>query len=216
MSVSYPFTFALPAGRLAEESIEFFNSVGLAEFDYIPKERILTLLDKEKKFRILLVRSQDVPTYVLQGGADGGIVGRDVLIEGEYDITVPFNLKFGQCRLSVATLPEESKYILQRSNLRVATKYPRLATDFFYRSGIACEIIKLHGSLEIAPLLSLADCIVDLVSTGETLKQNGLVEVAKIIDSCATFIVNRSTYAIKTKQLSKIFYQLQRHLNKDR
>ena len=169
-------------------------------------------MGQKKKIRVLLVRSQDVPTYVLQGGADAGITGRDVLMEGAYDLTVPFELGFGKCRLSVASLPENSKGLFQKSHLRVATKYPRLAADFFYRFGMSCEIIKLHGSVEIAPLLSLADCIVDLVSTGATLKENGLVEVHSILEFCAVLLVNRSSYALQRELLSQIFAKIQKQL----
>ncbi len=205
MSQNDHFTIALPSGRMAEESLAFFQKSKLAEFDTIPEGRGLTFWDKDKSFRFLLVRSQDVPTYVLQGGADAGITGRDVLMEGSFDLTLPCELDFGKCRLCVACLPDFAPHLLQKSHLRVATKYPKLAADFFYRSGMSCEIIKLHGSIELAPLLSLSDCIVDLVSTGLTLKENGLVEVCTIMKSSAVFVVSRCAYALQTKTLAKIF-----------
>ena len=206
------FTIAIPAGRLAKESIGFFKRSGLADFDDFPESRALCFSDKSCQLRILLVRNLDVPTYVLQGGADAGIIGRDVLEEGNYDLTVPFALNFGKCRLSVAAMPQMVDKLLQSSHLRVATKYPRLAADFFYRLGISCEVIKLHGSVEIAPMLSLSDCIVDLVSTGLTLKENGLVEVRKISDFCAVLVVNRSTYALHAKRLFQLLTKFQKQI----
>lgn len=196
------FTIALPAGRLADESIEFFERAGIADFQSIPREgRSLTFFDADRRYRILLVRSQDVPTYVLQGGADAGITGRDVLEEGAYDLTAPLELGFGACRLSLAVERHRTEEIGRRSHLKVATKYPRLAMDYFYRRGVSCEVIKLHGSIEIAPVLGLADCIVDLVSTGATLKANGLVEVETILESEAVLVVNRRAYALQTERI---------------
>ncbi len=206
------FTIAFPTGRLAEESLSFLRRSGLAEFDSLPEGRGLTFWDKDKRFRILLVRSQDVPTYVLQGGADAGITGRDIIMEGAYDVTIPLEFNFGKCRLSVAALSEMSNGLFKKSHLRVATKYPRLAADFFYSSGISCEIIKLHGSIEIAPLLCLSDCIVDLVSTGQTLKENNLIEVCTIDYFSTVLIVNRCAYALHTQQISKIIEKFRKLL----
>jgi ATP phosphoribosyltransferase len=197
-----PLTIALPAGRLAEESIEFFARAGLARFDLPKGGRSLTFLDSTGHYQILLVRSQDVPTYVIQGGADAGITGRDVLAEGGYDLTVPLELGFGYCRLSLAALERDVSDLLAHPHLKVATKYPRLAQDYFFRNGISCEIIKLHGSIEIAPVLGMADCIVDLVSTGGTLKANGLIEMETILHSTAVLVVNRSAYALQTDRIS--------------
>ncbi len=207
------FTIALPSGRLAEESLTFFQKIKLAEFESLPEGRELVLWDKTRQFRVLLVRSQDVPTYILQGGADIGITGRDVLMEGSHDLTLPFELDFGKCYLAVASLPGVSSNLFKKSHIRVATKYPRIAADFFYRSGLSCDIIKLHGSVEIAPMLSLSDCIVDIVSTGSTLKENGLVEVCHIMDFCAVLAVNRRAYALQTKKLSEIFDKLRHEIN---
>ncbi len=197
-----PLTIALPAGRLAEESIDFFARAGLADFDLPKGGRSLTFLDSTGRYQILLVRSQDVPTYVLQGGADAGITGRDVLAEGGYDLTVPLELNFGYCRLSLAALEKDASELKSLPHLRVATKYPRLAQDFFFRNGISCEVIKLHGSIEIAPVLGMSDCVVDLVSTGGTLRANGLVEMDTILESSAVLVVNRSAYALQTRRIN--------------
>lgn len=208
MSQPPPFTIALPAGRLADESIEFFRKSGLAEFYIPPKTRELIFFDSKKQYRIVLVRSKDVPTCVLQGGADAGITGRDVLAERGYDLTVPLQLGFGRCRLSLASPDGSESKIFEKPHLKVATKYPRLATDYFFRKGISCEVIKLYGSVEIAPALGLADCIVDLVSTGSTLKANGLTELEQIMESTAMLVVNRSAYALQTERINLMLDKL--------
>ncbi len=211
MKPSEVFTIALPAGRLADESIEFFKNSKFAEISSLPQGRELIIWDKTKTLRILLVRSQDVPTYLLQGGAQAGITGKDVILERQCDLTMPFEFNFGKCRLSVASTEELAEKLLTRRRLIVATKYPNLASNFFYKSGISCEIIKLHGSIEIAPILGLADCIVDLVSTGTTLRENGLIEVCKILDSSAVLVVNRQAYAIHEKRLQEFFLKIKNY-----
>jgi len=193
-----PFTIALPAGRLAEESMAFFRECGLADFQFTGG-RELSLCDTTGTYRVIFVRSQDVPTYVIQGGADAGITGRDVLAERGYDLVVPADLPFGYCRLSIACSESLVATLYQKKHLRIATKYPRLAADFFFKKGMSCEIIKLHGSIEIAPILNLSDCIVDLVSTGQTLLANGLKEIDVILESRAVLVTNRSVYARETK-----------------
>ncbi|MBX7056957.1 MAG: ATP phosphoribosyltransferase [Leptospirales bacterium] len=181
---------------MADESIEFFERAGFARFSKPRQDRSLAFLDDSGKIRAVLVRSQDVPTYVLQGGAHAGITGRDVLEEGAYDLTAPLELGFGQCRLALAAPAERAAELLQSSHLRVATKYPRLAMDYFFKRGVSCEVIKLHGSIELAPTLGLSDCIVDLVSTGATLKANGLREIETILQSQATLTIRRAAYAL--------------------
>ena len=199
-----PFTIALPAGRMAEESVDFFSRTGFASFDLSKMGRELSVYDSTGEYRIILVRSQDVPTYVSEGGVDAGIVGRDVLTEKGYQQTAPLELGFGRCRLSVAAPGERVKHLYDKPHLRVATKYPNLTVDFFYKKGISCEIIKIHGSVEIAPNLGLSDCIVDLVSTGGTLKANNLVEMDRIIESSAMLIVNRSAFALETERVNRL------------
>ena len=206
---SRPFTIALPAGRLAEESVAFFRAAGIAEFDLSEKGRELSFLDARNQFRIVLVRSRDVPTYVLQGAADAGITGRDILLEGEHDLTIPLTMDFGHCRLCVAALREHAGGLLKRPHLRVATKYTRLAMDHFHRRGISCEIIKLNGAIELAPVLGMADCIVDLVSTGATLKANGLVEIEEILHSSAVLVVSRAAYAIHNERMQELLSKFQ-------
>ncbi len=212
LAADRPFTIALPAGRLANESIEFFQRSGLATFVIPPGSRELLFEDATGGYRILLVRSQDVPTYVSQGGADAGITGRDVLAERGYDLTIPLELSFGVCRLSVAAPAAGATGLFDRSHVRVATKYPRLAGDWFYRRGISCDVIKLYGSIEIAPRLGLADCVVDLVSTGATLEANGLRELEVVLHSSALFVVNRSAYALQTERLNHVLRTFRAHV----
>jgi ATP phosphoribosyltransferase len=208
-----PFTIALPAGRLAEESVAFFHRAGIAEFDFPFQGRELSFFDRKKEYRIILVRSQDVPTYVREAGVDAGITGRDVLAEHGYAETVPLELGFGACRLAVAAPVAMANLLFRKPHIRVATKYPRLAMDYFFGKGISCEIIKIHGSVEIAPNLDLADCIVDLVSTGSTLRANGLVEMETILESSALLIVNRSAYALNTERIAHIIKRFRETLH---
>ena len=207
-----PFTIALPGGRLAEESIAFFKKSGVADFDLSGAGRELSFFDKTGDYRIILVRSQDVPTYVAEGGADAGITGRDVLAEKGYIQTLPLELGFGACRLSVAAPVDIGNAIYSIPHIRVATKYPNLAMDYFFKKGISCEIIKIHGAVEIAPHLNIADCIVDLVSTGGTLKANRLMELETIMESSAMLIVNRSAYALQTERVNGLIRKFRKLL----
>ena len=215
MSENAPFTIALPAGRLAAESVEFFKKCKLAEFQIPEKTRELLFYDTTGQFRILMVRNQDVPTYVQQGGADAGISGRDVLAERGYELTVPLELNFGECRLSLAAEESKCATLLEKPHLRVATKYPRLAMDYFFKKGISCEVIKLYGSIEIAPLLGMADCIVDLVSTGATLKANGLKEIEVMMESSAMLVLNRSAFALQTQRVNFLLERFRTALAED-
>ncbi|PJZ68671.1 ATP phosphoribosyltransferase [Leptospira perolatii] len=192
-------TLALPKGRLAEESIDLMTSTGWLEGRPDPESKELVYKDSKGRVKILLVRSQDVATYVEQNAADAGIVGWDVLKEGGYDLLLPLDLGIGKCRLSLAAPsgwnPEE-----RHRKVRVATKYPNLAREYFLEKGIDCEVIKLYGSIELAPIVGLSDCIVDLVSTGATLKANNLVETEVILESTARLVFNRSSLYSKRKE----------------
>ena len=197
------FTIALPSGRMSEESLDFFRQSGFADFQ-IPDSRELSFIDPTGKYRILLVRNQDVPAYVMHGGAQAGITGRDVMEEKRYDLAIPLELGFGYCRLSLAARSQDTDKVMAASHVRVATKYPALTQDWFFRQGKSCEVIHLHGSIEIAPIVGLSDCIVDLVSTGSTLKANGLTEIARIMESRAMLVVNRSVFALHTEQIRRL------------
>jgi len=190
-------TFALPKGRLLKDAVEFLIKAGIDASEVLSQTRKLVFV--KGNFRFILVKPMDVPTYVYYGTADIGIAGKDVIEEKGYDLYEPLNLGFGECRLSVAE-PVDIKepYDVEKlSFIRVATKYPRIAGKYFRSKGIHPEIITLYGSVELAPLVGLADRIVDLVQTGTTLKENGLREVDVILHSTARLVVNRAS--LKTK-----------------
>jgi ATP phosphoribosyltransferase len=186
-------TLALPKGRLLEPAIELLRELGVDGVD--PDSRRLIFNDAGRGVEILLLKPADVPAYVTYGAADLGIVGKDILLEQEPDVYEPLDLGFGFCRLVVA----EPRALWERDDparwswVRVATKYPRLTEQYFSARGIQVEIVRLDGSIELAPLVGLAERIVDLVQSGETLRANGLVEVAEITRSTARVIVNRAS-----------------------
>jgi ATP phosphoribosyltransferase len=188
-----PLTLALPKGRLLEPSIGLLADIGIARID--PDSRRLLLTDEPRGLRFILLKPADVPIYVSYGAADLGVVGKDILAEQEPDVYEPVDLGFGACRLVVA----EPRELWDRDDparwswVRVATKYPNLTERYFSERGIQVEMIRLDGSIELAPLVGLAERIVDLVQSGETLRANGLVEVAEIMASTARLIVNRAS-----------------------
>jgi ATP phosphoribosyltransferase len=188
-----PLTLALPKGRLLDPARRLLGDMGLDGFD--PDSRRLIFVDDVRQLRVLILKPSDVPIYVEYGAADVGIVGKDILLEQEPDVYEPLDLGFGACRLVVA----EPSRLWDRDDpakwswVRVATKYPRLTLRYFSERGIQVELVRLDGSIELAPLVGLADRIVDLVQTGETLRVNGLVEVAEIARSTARLIVNRAS-----------------------
>ncbi len=201
-------TIALPKGRLAEESIELFISRKWISQKPFENSKELTYEDSERNIKILFVRSQDVPIYVQEFAADVGVVGLDVLLEGNYDLLSPIDLKIGICRLSLAGL-QNFQLTNYRRKIKVATKYPKLAKEYFFSKGMSCEIIKLYGSIELAPLCGLSDCIVDLVETGETLRANGLKEIEVILHSSARLVCNRSSFYQKREEITDLIYSLQ-------
>lgn len=201
-------TLALPKGRLLDPAIELLRELGVSAVD--PESRKLIFKDPGRGLEILLLKPADVPAYVTYGAADLGIVGRDILLEQEPDVYEPLDLGFGFCRLVVA----EPRELWERDDpakwswVRVASKYPRLTEQYFSSRGIQVEIVRLDGSIELAPLVGLAERIVDLVQSGETLRANGLVEVAEITRSTARVIVNRASmkteYAAVTQLISEM------------
>lgn len=186
-------TLALPKGRLLDGALDLLRGIGVEEIDADSRRLIFT--DRKRDLRVLLLKPADIPAYVVYGAADLGIVGKDVLLEQEPDVYEPLDLGFGVCRLVVA----EPREVRERDDpskwswVRVATKYPRLTEQYFSDRGVQVEIVRLDGSIELAPAVGLAERIVDLVQSGETLKANGLVEVAEITRSTARVIVNRAS-----------------------
>ncbi len=195
-------TIAIAKGRLQTEALERLLRAGINFSDESLASRRLAIEDESGSFRLILVKPADVPVYVEHGIADCGIVGRDVLLETEADLLQPLSLDIGACRIAVAARNDAS--LSELGVLRVATKYPRIAARHFGSKGIAIDLIVLSGSVELAPLLGLADCIVDLVETGRTLAENGLRIVEVITDSTARLVVNRASYQLKRAAISKL------------
>ena len=194
-------TLALSKGRIFEEALPLLDAAGIRLRDDPHNSRKLILATNQPDLRILVVRATDVPTYVQYGGADLGITGRDTLLEhGSDGLYQPLDLRIGHCRISVAARHgfDYAKAVRQGSRLTVATKYVAIAREFFATKGVHVDLIKLYGSMELAPLTGMADAIVDLVSTGGTLKANDLVEVEHIMDISSRLVVNQA--ALKLKQ----------------
>ncbi len=207
---------ALPKGRLLADALQLFEGMGVSCVREFSDSRRLICEDQDRKLRFLTLRPADVPTYVEHGAADIGIVGKDQLLEQHPDVYEPLDLGFGACRLVVAEAAElrEKDDPRSWSYLRIATKYPNLAEQFFSRKGIQAEIIKLTGSLELAPLVGLAERIVDLVATGQTLKENGLVEVEEIARATARLIVNRASLKTKYVRIQALIEQIRKQVER--
>ncbi|MGL4666718.1 MAG: ATP phosphoribosyltransferase [Saezia sp.] len=195
-------TLALSKGRIFDDTLPLLAAANITMNEDPEKSRKLLLETSDPHVRIVLVRASDVPTYVQYGGADLGVAGKDVLLEhGGADLYQPLDLQIARCRMSVA-VPQGFDYeymVKQGARIRVATKYPQIAREHFARKGVHVDIIKLYGSMELAPSTGLADAIVDLVSTGGTLKANNLVEVEKIMDISSRLVVNQASLKLKTK-----------------
>ena len=197
-------TLALSKGRIYDETLPLLEAAGIRVAEDPETSRKLILPTSRADLRLLLVRASDVPTYVQYGGADLGIVGKDTLLEhGGEGLYQPLDLKISRCRISVA-VRDDFDYpaaVRQGSRIRVATKYTRIARDHFADKGVHVDLIKLYGSMELAPLTGLADAIVDLVSTGSTLRANHLVEVERIMDISARLIANRAALKLKREPM---------------
>jgi ATP phosphoribosyltransferase len=201
-------TVALSKGKLIDSALDLFRRAGYKTAELSGESRRLVFACPEIGITFLIVRPSDVPTYVEYGGADAGIVGKDVLLEQESDVYEPLDLGFGACRISVAALKGEGLRDRLSSRIRVATKYPKITERFFNQRGLPVEIIKLYGSIELAPVVGLADRIVDLVETGSTLKAHDLVEVDVIAQSTARLIVNRASLRLKHEPLMELIRRL--------
>ena len=192
-------TIALPKGRIAEETLEKFEQAFGEKFVFEDRKLIL----EKSGFRFLNVRNQDVPTYVMHGAADLGVVGQDVLEEKEYDLMKILDLKIGKCKVAIGLRAGE-QIDWSKSKLRVATKHVNIAKTYFEQKAMAVEIIKLYGSIELAPLVGLSDCIVDIVETGATMKQNGLEVGPTIMQSSAQLIANKNSYYTKKQKILEL------------
>ena len=207
-------TIAIPKGRILDESVALFKKIGIDCDELLSSSRKLIFENTAQRMRYMIVRATDVPTYVEYGAADLGIVGKDTLLEQEKDVYEPLDLKFGYCRMMVAEPAGLAKDDdpSRWSNIRIATKYPNITEKYFAGKGVQVEIIKLYGSIELAPLVGLSERIVDLVSTGETLKQNGLVEVETIAEITTRLIVNRASLKTKHRRIADIIEGLEKQV----
>ncbi len=200
-------TLALSKGRIFEETLPLLSAAGIEVLEDPEKSRKLILPTNQADVRVVLVRASDVPTYVQYGGADLGVVGKDTLLEtGQQGLYVPLDLNISKCRISVAVRSDfdYAAAVKQGARLRVATKYVAIAREFFASKGVHVDLIKLYGSMELAPLTGLADAIVDLVSTGNTLKANHLIEVEKIMEISSRLVVNQASLKLKQARIRPI------------
>jgi len=200
-------TLALSKGRIFEETLPLLAAAGIEVTEDPDKSRKLILPTTRPNVRVVLVRATDVPTYVEHGGADVGVAGLDTLIEhGQGSLYQPLDLQIARCRMSVATRADfdYADAVKQGSRIRVATKYTTIARQHFADKGVHVDLIKLYGSMELAPLTGLADAIVDLVSTGSTLKANHLVEVERIMDISSRLVVNQAALKLKREPIRRL------------
>ncbi len=205
--MSMSLTLALSKGRIFDETLPLLKAAGIEVLEDPEKSRKLILATNQPDVKVVLVRATDVPTYVQYGGADLGVTGKDTLIEhGNQGLYSPLDLGIARCRVSVAVRADfdYASAVRQGARLRVATKYVSIARDFFAAKGVHVDLIKLYGSMELAPLTGLADAIVDLVSTGNTLRANQLVEVEQIMDISSRLVVNQASLKLKQAPIRQL------------
>lgn len=203
-------TFALGKGRLASQTLSTFEKIGITCQEMKDKStRKLIFVNEELKLKFFLAKGPDVPTFVEYGAADIGIVGKDTILEEKRNIHEVLDLGFGRCRMCVCG-PESAQELLQHQELiRVATKYPGIAKDYFYnKKHQTVEIIKLNGSIELAPIVGLSEVIVDIVETGSTLKENGLKVLEEICPLSARMVVNQVSMKMERERITKLIYGL--------
>lgn len=203
-------TIALSKGTLLKPTLKILREAGMPADGIEEESRAMVFNFDNEKIKYIMCRPTDVPTYVEQGAADLGIVGKDVIVEQGKDVYELLDLGYGYCRFVVAVPKEKENIKIKELNYkRAATKFPVVAENFFRSQGLQVEIIKLHGNVELAPIMGIADIIVDIVSTGRTLKENNLVELAKIMDSTARLICNRVSYRTKYAKIKPLLESLE-------
>ena len=206
-------TMALSKGRIFEETIPLLEAAGIMVTEDPETSRKLILPTSDPQVRVIIVRASDVPTYVQYGAADFGVAGKDVLVEhGGEGLYQPIDLEIAKCRLSVAVQAgfDYQNAVRHGARLRIATKYTHMAREHFASKGVHIDLIKLYGSMELAPLVGLSDAIVDLVSSGSTLRANNLVEVEHIMDISARLVVNQAALKLKRERLQPILDAFER------
>lgn len=209
-------TIALPKGKLFAKSVDLLAKVGYAADNVVEDSRKLVITNEATKVKFIIVKTVDLPTYVEYGAADIGIIGKDVLLEEEKDVYELLDMKYGKCRLMLA-VPEAKRrpQLTDYAHLRVATKYPACARKFFNGLGIQMEIIKLNGSIELAPMVGLSEMIVDIVETGTTLRENKLAEIAVVHGATARLIANKVSFKLQFDRINKLVQDLKAELAKE-
>ena len=210
-------TFALGKGRLANRTLKLFEEIGITCEEMKDKDtRKLIFVNEELKLRFFLAKGPDVPTYVEYGAADIGVVGEDTILEEGRNIYEVLDLGFGKCRMCVCG-PESARELLQHhEQIRVASKYPRIAKNYFYnKKHQTVEIIKLNGSIELAPIVGLGDVIVDIVETGSTLKENGLQVLEEVCPLSARMVVNPVSMKMENERITKLIVDLKQVIQKE-
>lgn len=208
-------TFALAKGRLAKQTMALFQSVGIDCPGLADKDsRKLIFVNEEHKLRFFLAKAPDVPTYVEYGVADIGVAGKDTILEEQRNVHEVLDLGFGKCRICVCGFAEARNLLQSHERIRVATKYPRIARDYFYNTKHqTVDIIKLEGSVELGPIVGLSDVIVDIVETGSTLRENGLEVLEDVCPISARMIINPVSIQMKKDRIRILFEQLQKALH---
>jgi ATP phosphoribosyltransferase len=197
-------TIALPKGRIAEETLEIFSTLFGGEFKFEGRELIM----QKEGFRFLNVRNQDVPTYVEHGAADLGVVGLDVITEKQLDILDLLDMRLGICKVAIG-IKNDEELDWSRPDIKVATKMVNITKAYFAKKAVGVEVIKLYGSIELAPLVGLADAIVDIVETGNTMRENGLKVAETIMDSSAHLIANKNSFYTKKSDILSLYDKLE-------
>lgn len=202
-------TIALPKGKLFAKSVDLLAKVGFSADNVVEDSRKLVITNEETKVRFIIVKTVDLPVYVEYGAADIGIIGKDVLLEEERDVYELLDMKYGKCRLMLA-VPEAKQRpnLTDYAHLRVATKYPNSARSYFNKLGIQMEIVKLNGSIELAPIVGLSEMIVDIVETGTTLRENKLKEIDVVHPATARLIANKVSFKLKFARINKLVQDL--------
>ena len=210
-------TFALGKGRLAKKTLELFEKIGITCEEMKDKDtRKLIFVNEELKLRFFLAKGPDVPTYVEYGAADIGVVGKDTILEEGRKVHEVLDLGYGKCKMCVCGYKDAAPLLQHHELIRVATKYPNIAKDYFYNTRHqTVEIIKLNGSIELAPIVGLSEVIVDIVETGSTLKENGLVVLDEVCPLSARMIVNPVSMRLENDRIKELLYKLRSILKRE-
>ncbi|MCH3999779.1 MAG: ATP phosphoribosyltransferase [Lachnospiraceae bacterium] len=217
MSEERYLTVALTKGRLAERTLDLFEEIGYPMEEMKDKKsRRLIFTDEEHRLRFFLAKGPDVPTYVEYGAADIGVAGEDIILEEKRRVYEVLDLGFGRCRMCVAGPASAGEFLKHHEMIRVASKYPNIARDYFYNEKQqTVDIIKLNGSVELGPIVGLSDVIVDIVETGSTLRENGLVILEEVCPLSARMIVNQVSMQMETERIRSLILKLREQVQKD-